>query len=273
MLRLFGARWRREARLPEAAAAVDTPRPLTPAPFTEAIPDDAPAEGGDGDADAEFRSFAWREPAVPPPPAAAGPPAVVPPDTEPDVGDAPATPPPGPSGSEVAEPEVAEPEVAEPEVAEPEVGEPEASEPARPSAHEDSPGFVTYGRRATEPPVEAEPEPPPPPPVPDEASVVEQAEEWPATVAPKAIPAPAPSAEPVRPEREPSKPRARSGPLILLAAALVVGAGVGWLVAPAPKETAAPAPKLASSASNATLGLRFPDGWRTGAAPRSTGSS
>ena len=42
VIRIFGARWRREARLPEPAAAADTPRPLTPAPFSEAIPDEAP---------------------------------------------------------------------------------------------------------------------------------------------------------------------------------------------------------------------------------------
>src|ERR687883_996745 len=38
VIRIFGARWRREARLPAAAAAVDELRPLTPAPFTGAQP-------------------------------------------------------------------------------------------------------------------------------------------------------------------------------------------------------------------------------------------
>src|SRR4051812_42235084 len=33
VIRIFGARWRREARLPAPAAASDSPRPLTPAPF------------------------------------------------------------------------------------------------------------------------------------------------------------------------------------------------------------------------------------------------
>jgi serine/threonine protein kinase len=36
VLRLLGPRWRREARLPEQAATLDPPRPLTPAPFSAA---------------------------------------------------------------------------------------------------------------------------------------------------------------------------------------------------------------------------------------------
>ena len=52
----------------------------------------------------------------------------------------------------------------------------------------------------------------------------------------------------------------------------MIGAGVGWLVAPTSKRSAAPAPALASSASNAALELRFPDGWRpTRAAPQVSG--
>jgi hypothetical protein len=53
--------------------------------------------------------------------------------------------------------------------------------------------------------------------------------------------------------------------------ALVVGAGVGWLVAPTSKRSAAPAPRLSSSAANAALELRFPDGWRAGSAPQVSG--
>jgi len=47
ILQLLGPRWRREARLPEHIAALDTPRPLTPAPFESmrmATPD--PMVGG-----------------------------------------------------------------------------------------------------------------------------------------------------------------------------------------------------------------------------------
>src|SRR5436305_5035596 len=33
VLRLLGPRWRRQARLPEHITVLDTPRPLTPAPF------------------------------------------------------------------------------------------------------------------------------------------------------------------------------------------------------------------------------------------------
>src|SRR5215210_4305568 len=57
VIRIFGARWRREARLPAPAAARDLPRPLTPAPFKGAPVTDAPGES------TEFESFAWKKPA------------------------------------------------------------------------------------------------------------------------------------------------------------------------------------------------------------------
>ena len=71
---LLGPRWRRSARLSAAVAQVDTPKPLTPAPFegTSAV------EG----ASDEFQSFAWDQPAAKTP----APPAETPP--------GPATPPP-----------------------------------------------------------------------------------------------------------------------------------------------------------------------------------
>src|SRR3954464_4723029 len=76
VIRIFGARWRREARLPAPAAASDLPRPLTPAPFKGAPVTDAPEES------AEFESFAWKKPASPPaeapPPAPPPAPAAVP---------------------------------------------------------------------------------------------------------------------------------------------------------------------------------------------------
>ena len=280
VIRIFGARWRREARLPEPAAAADTPRPLTPAPFSEAIPGDAPAESQPeetGDAFRELRvarsvqapaGLCPRSPRSPPCPTGAGG------APEPTTAQA------GASGSGVAESDVAESTGAEAEPADadgppPAVAGSAADGPARSETHERTPGFVTYGRRPTEAPVEPVAEPPPP--VPEEASVVDQPEEWPATVAPKAIPAPAPSVEPVRerPQPGPSRPAMRTGPLVLLGVALVIGAGVGWLVAPSSKRSAAPAPTLASSASNAALDAalprrlaayaRRPAGQRTGA--------
>ena len=277
VIRIFGARWRREARLPEPAAAADTPRPLTPAPFSEAIPGDAPAESQPEEAGDAFQSFVWLDPAKPPPASPPEPSIAAAPEPEPGGVPEPTTAQAGASGPGVTESDVAESTEAEAEPAEadgpqPAVAGSEADEPARPETHERTPGFVTYGRRPTEAPVEPVAEPPPP--VSEEASVVDQPEEWPATVAPKAIPAPAPSVEPVRerPQPGPSSPAMRTGPLVLLGVVLVIGAGVGWLVAPTSKRSAAPARALASTASNAALEFRFPDGWRpTRAAPQVSG--
>src|SRR3954452_4436853 len=66
---LLGPRWRREARLVERVEAVDTPKPLTPAPFEGTSADPAVSD--------EFQSFAWGDAvgpdtggaaAAPPPP-------------------------------------------------------------------------------------------------------------------------------------------------------------------------------------------------------------
>ncbi len=54
---LLGPRWRREARLLERTAQVDTPKPLTPAPFEGTSAE--PLVSG------EFESFAWGAPAAP----------------------------------------------------------------------------------------------------------------------------------------------------------------------------------------------------------------
>src|ERR1044072_7467173 len=54
---LLGPRWRREARLLEHTAQVDTPKPLTPAPFEGTSAE--PVVSG------EFESFAWGAPATP----------------------------------------------------------------------------------------------------------------------------------------------------------------------------------------------------------------
>src|SRR3712207_20123 len=83
---LLGPRWRRGARLLDDVGRVDTPKPLTPAPFegTSASP---PASD-------EFQSFAWGSPGAPDTSDAA----VAPP--------GPFTPPPGPSAPTPPEPEV-----------------------------------------------------------------------------------------------------------------------------------------------------------------------
>ncbi len=52
---LLGPRWRRAARLSARAEQVDTPKPLTPAPFEGTSAGEAPSD--------EFQSFAWGQPA------------------------------------------------------------------------------------------------------------------------------------------------------------------------------------------------------------------
>src|SRR5919107_248048 len=54
---LQGPRWRRAARLTAPSGQVDTPKPLTPAPFEGTGTADTPA--------GEFQSFAWGQPATP----------------------------------------------------------------------------------------------------------------------------------------------------------------------------------------------------------------
>ena len=75
---LQGPRWRRAARLSARSGQVDTPKPLTPAPFEGTSTADTPAE--------EFQSFAWGQPVTDtpaggtsPPPAAAPPGPATPP--------------------------------------------------------------------------------------------------------------------------------------------------------------------------------------------------
>src|SRR5918998_7359 len=62
---LLGPRWRREARLSVRTAQVDTPKPLTPAPFQGTTSDAAASD--------EFQSFAWGNAVTPDAPAPPGP--------------------------------------------------------------------------------------------------------------------------------------------------------------------------------------------------------
>jgi hypothetical protein len=92
---LLGPRWRREARLVGKVGQVDTPKPLTPAPFEGTTSDATPSD--------EFQSFAWGKPgqdtggaaAAPPGPYTPPPQPQAPAPPEPEVG--PSTPPPGPA--------------------------------------------------------------------------------------------------------------------------------------------------------------------------------
>jgi serine/threonine protein kinase len=134
---LLGPRWRRKARLLEPAEHVDTPKPLTPAPFQGTSAADTPTSD-------EFQSFAWGKSAGPetgegaPPPGPYTPPpsqtAPVPP--EPQVG--PPTPPPSP----------ATPAPAPAPAAATDGG-------AATDAPEQDSGFVTFGAPAPSPPSDA----------------------------------------------------------------------------------------------------------------------
>ncbi len=179
---LQGPRWRRAARLSAKSQQVDTPKPLTPAPFEGTGTADSPSE--------EFQSFAWGQPATDPGSGAAAPP---PP--------GPATPPPAdaPSGPLVPGP------IDVP------TGPP--TPPPLEQVGDDATGFVTFGAPVTPPPVEAAPPPAPaeaapadaaPPPAPAEpapsepaAAAPPPAEAAPADAAPPPAPADAAPPEPV----------------------------------------------------------------------------
>jgi hypothetical protein len=126
---LLGPRWRREARLREGSAQIDTPAPLTPAPFQGTTADAAVSD--------EFQSFAWGN-AVTPEQAPPGP----------------ATPPPSQSIPVPPEPVVGPP-TPEPGPAVAADGSGPATEDAPPAADDADSGFVTFGA-----PAAAEPEAP-----------------------------------------------------------------------------------------------------------------
>ena len=77
---LLGPRWRRSARLSARAEQVDTPKPLTPAPFEGTSAGEAPSD--------EFQSFAWGQPVSETPPGgtAAPPGPATPPPTDAPAG-------------------------------------------------------------------------------------------------------------------------------------------------------------------------------------------
>jgi hypothetical protein len=160
---LLGPRWRREARLLERVEHVDTPKPLTPAPFEGTTTDGAVSD--------EFQSFAWGS--------AVGS----------DTGGATAAPPPGPytppPGEDAVVPDT--PPVGQP-TPEPSSAVPPPAPPATEPA-EDS-GFMTFGAPAPSPPTDALI----PPAEQDEAPAAE------APAAEAAAPAPAPVEETAPPE-------------------------------------------------------------------------
>jgi hypothetical protein len=188
---LLGPRWRRSARLSARTEQVDTPKPLTPAPF-----EGAGADEGTSD---DFQSFAWGEPVPDTPPGgtAAPPGPATPPPTDAPAGplepgpiEVPTGAPTPPAVEPVAESgfvTFGAPEAPAVEPAEPAARAAEPVEPAEPSARAAEPvAPAEPSARAAEPAAPAEPlsraaEPP----------VVEPAEP-----APPAVEPPAPAAEP-----------------------------------------------------------------------------
>jgi serine/threonine protein kinase len=289
---ILGPRWRREARLLENAAQVDTPKPLTPAPF-EGTSTDVPSSD-------EFESFAWGagapytpppQPSAPvPPEPVTGPPTPVPGgDTDFVTFSAPAPALPSeailpstePAGETTAEPEAAAP------VAPEEVEPVEADEPG--AAVSD--GFETF---MPEPVVEPEPEPAaaredvvsddvvsdepvvdepvsdePQPVVEEDAPVVAAAgePEVAETVMPEALREPV--AETVR-EPQPERPR-RGLAVAVIAGGAVVAAIIGFVIGGSgsgDNQTGA-APPIVKS--NAALKLKVPAAWADKTPPQIPG--
>ena len=169
---LLGPRWRREARLREGGGQIDTPAPLTPAPFQGTTSDAAVSD--------EFQSFAWGNAVTP------------------DAPPGPATPPPSESAPVPPEPTVGPPT--------PEPGPAVAADGSGPATEDSDSGFVTFGAgaaaEAEAPEVEAG----------DPLSAEASAAPAPADVEPPTVEAGEPVAEPLaEPERpRPRRPRTRA---------------------------------------------------------------
>ncbi len=298
---LLGPLWRRDARLLDDQIAVSNAVPLTPAPFESQPSIRTPTPASSPAVADEFVTYD-PSPAAEAPPVTPPAPPVTPPAPEP-MPPAPAPEPPAPAPE--PEPAAAEPEpVATPEP-EPAAAEPEPEpepEPDEPDFVTYAPAAVapvappppppepepTPEPVAAEPEPEPEPEPvaaapepvatpepepalePPPPLEPATEPLPEPvAEAEPEPVAePQPIPTPEPMPTPVASARPgPQEASGRRGPIAALAAvAIVVGAAIGFLVAPS-SHKAAPKPaalsQVASAGTGGSLKLHFPAGWLT----------
>jgi serine/threonine protein kinase len=254
------------APVPEPPPAVE-PQPEPPAVAPEPEPVETPDPG--------YETVAGSEAVAPPEP-------VVEPEPPVEAQAAAAEPEPAAAAAEPAPP------AAEPE---PAAGAPE---PAAAEPQPEDPDFVTYAPEAIVPvppppplpeptavepepapgpepePVaaEAEPEPEPEPdtePLPEPVAIAEPVAE-PEPVA-ESEPTPEPISTPVATARTDGQATGRRGPIAALAAAaIVIGAAIGFLVAPsshkaAPK--AAPLSQVASAGTGGSLKFRFPAGWQT----------
>ena len=165
---LLGPRWRREARLREGGGQIDTPAPLTPAPFQGTTSDAAVSD--------EFQSFAWGNAVTPDAPAPPGP----------------ATPPPSESAPVPPEPTVGPPT--------PEPGPAVAADGSGPATEDSDSGFVTFGAGAAAEPEAPEVE------AGDPLSAEASAAPAPADVEPPTVEAGEPVAEPLaEPEAAPAE--------------------------------------------------------------------
>jgi serine/threonine protein kinase len=308
---ILGPRWRREARLLESAAQLDTPKPLTPAPF-EGTSTDVPSSD-------EFESFAWGagtpytpppQPSAPvPPEPVTGPPTPVPgEDTDFVTFSAPAPALPSeailpstePAGEATAEPEAAAAVESTPETVDPAVpesgafetfGAGQAAEAAPPDAEPAaSDGFETF---MPEPVVEPEPVaagdesvvdepvvagPGPEPVAAREESVVD------APVAPEPVVAAAGAevAETVMPEslREPAAEPARQPPperprrglaVAMIAGGAVLAAILGFVIGGSGGGDEQPAAAPPIVKSNTALKLKVPAAWADKTPPQIPG--
>jgi predicted Ser/Thr protein kinase len=304
VLGVLGARWRREARLPDRGPMTITPLPLTPAPFeSQHVPTPPPAPAAAAPA-SEFLTFG--SPSAAEPAAAATPPA------------APASIPPAAATPPLAGVPEAGAASAAP------VAPPTSPSPGSPAApatpQEDEARFVTFGGApepptATPPPAAAAPpaaappaappvEPPAPPtPPPATPEPPAHGTTWQPTVTPSepqapssepkivstepavaAVTAPAPAVGPAPATvsaaavaREPrAEPSARSAGnrrlLVAIVTALVIAAGVGFAVAHSSGGSTASA--LSGHAAAGPLEVSFPSSWQQqGSVPTTPGIS
>jgi serine/threonine protein kinase len=301
----LGPRWRREARLPTHTEVIDTPRPLTPAPFESQRartpePVSRPKDEPVAPVDSGYLTFGGSAgPAAPAPEAA------------PPVAPEPEAVPAAEAHESVVEEAAPAAEAVAPVVEEPApvVGEPApvveepapvVEEPAPAAAPETGPQsvYLTFGTPLEEAPPEdapsvkepvaepvaepepdgeAEPEPQAPeplePPIPEPVLEPEfvSASETPETVAP-----PIPTTE--RSEREQPRVRHRRFPLSAAAVGIAVvgvaaAGAVGLLAAPTATRSAPPPNPLTKTASRGPITVSYPANWGPKAAAATTGLS
>ena len=252
VIRLLGPRWRREARLLDRVEQVDTPKPLTPAPFEGTSSDAAVSD--------DFQSVQWGTPGpYTPPPSQALP--VEDGETGFVTFGAPAPPPPTDALLPPAEAPPAEKEAPPAEEGFETYVAPPPQRP--PVADSPPPEAVAPPPPAAPPPPPPEAAPPPPaPPEPEPEHAPEPApepERVPETAMPKAIQESL--AKPIaRPEAQPRKFVAAA-----IVAGVVVAAVAGFLIGGSGGDSGGGAPAIVQS--SAAMKVKVPEGWKAVDAP------